>query len=200
MERQPRAPWQAAKCSPAGATDGMLPPVPMISAILQALLYDLVSPFTFVPAAAIGWFARTRGQRWAGVAVLAAASLAFVLFRGHLMSVVHIPLVAAMKAVAPMVWVFGVAALRARFAGGSPGGEAPAASRWLRGLIGAVLGAPAGGAAGALIGSIAADVFSISSFEGGSGYFVAFFFVIPGFFIGLVVGAWLAMRWRPAPA
>lgn len=172
----------------------------MIGIILQGLLYDLVSPFTFVPAAAIGWFARTRGQRWAGVAALTLAKVAFIFTRHFTPGAFDAVLVVAMQAIAPMVWVFGVAALRARFAGGSSPGEVrPAAGRWLYGLIGAVFGAPAGGSLGALVGSIAADVMKISAFEGGAGYFVAFFFVIPGFLIGLVVGPILAMRLGAKP-
>ncbi|MBM3522178.1 MAG: hypothetical protein FJX57_04410 [Alphaproteobacteria bacterium] len=167
----------------------------MIAIILQGLLYDLVSPFTFVPAAAIGWFARTRGQRWAGVAALTVVKVVFIITRHFTPGAFDAVLVIVTQAIAPTVWVFGVAALRARFAGGgSPGEARPSGGRWLFGLLGAVFGAPAGGALGALVGSIAADVLKISAFEGGAGYFVAFFFVIPGILIGLVVGPILAMR------
>ena len=60
--------------------------------------------------------------------------------------------------------------------------------------IGVVIGAPLGGLLGALVGSLAAGIFQISSFEGGAGYYVMFFFVLPGILIGAIVGAVVTAR------
>jgi hypothetical protein len=179
----------------------MLPSVTMIEVALQALLYDLLSPFTFAPAAAIGWIARTRGQRWAAVGALAIAKIAFVLSRYMPANLFHAVVIVVTQAIAPLLWVFGVAALRAQLSGPAAAANGqPATARWVRGLIGAVLGGPAGGAIGALLGSIAADLLSVSNVDGGSGYFVAFFGVIPGILLGLVAGPILALRTGPRPA
>jgi hypothetical protein len=63
-------------------------------------------------------------------------------------------------------------------------------------VIGGFAGAVLGAVAGFLVGTLAAEVFQISGFEGQAGYFVMFLFALPGLLIGLVAGILLTLRWQ----
>lgn len=170
----------------------------LIAFIPQVILHQLISPYLFVPAIAVGWFARTRGQIVAGAAAIAIASLALSFLQrmpeGAQRAYALMPLVI----ISPLAWGFAIAALKKRLRANEPqtGGEGGVARKVVRAIIGIVIGAPVGGALGALIGSLAADYFEISNFEGGAGYYVLFLYVFPGIVIGAIAGAIILWRWR----
>lgn len=164
----------------------------------QVILHQLISPFLFVPAIAVGWFARTRMQVTVGAVAVGVVSIALS-FLGRMpegASIVYVLM--PLTFVSPLVWAFATAALKKKLLRDDPAAT-PASDvmrKAMRAVIGVVIGAPLGGALGALVGSLAADYFRISSFEGGAGYYVMFFFVLPGILIGAIVGAVVLWRWR----
>lgn len=170
----------------------------LIAFIPQVILHQLISPYLFLPAIAVGWFARTRGQIVAGAVAIGIVSIALSFLQplpeGAQRAYVLMPLVV----ISPLVWAFATAALknwlRREESTAAPSGST--ARKALRAVIGAIIGAPAGGALGALIGSLAADYFKISNFEGGAGYYVVFLYVFPGIVIGAIAGAIILWRWR----
>ncbi len=170
----------------------------LIAFLPQIILYQLTSPFIFVPGILIGWFARTRAQRVGG-GVLIAIGITLLSFLEPLPPGGQrvwgtIPL----AMIGPLIWVFAVSALK-RFV--RPGeSEAPRSGRLklVRAIIGTVIGAPLGAAIGAGLGTAAVEVFQISAREGGAGYFVMFLFVLPGIPIGAIIGAIIGYRWSGA--
>lgn len=170
----------------------------LIAFLPQIILYQLTSPFIFVPGILIGWFARTRAQLVGG-GVLIAAVITLLSFLEPLPPGGQrvwgtIPL----ALIGPMIWVFAVSALKRWMRPGE--GEAPRSDRLrlVRTLVGVVIGAPLGGAIGALVGTAAVEIFQISAREGGAGYFVMFLFVLPGIPIGAIIGAIIGYRWSGA--
>lgn len=170
----------------------------LLAFIPRVLLYQLTSPFLFVPAIAVGWFARTRVQIILGAVAVGCVSIALSFLQpmpeGSSLVYGLMPL----TFISPLVWAFATAALKRRLQREDPA-AAPAANlarKAIRAVIGVVIGAPVGGALGALVGSLAADHFRISNFEGGAGYYVMFLYVLPGILIGAIVGAVVLLRWR----
>ena len=164
----------------------------------QVILHQLISPFLFVPAIAVGWFARTRLQVIAGAVVVGIVIIALSFLRGapHGASLVYVLM--PLTFISPLVWAFATAALKKKLVRQDQAATpaADVARKAIRAVIGVVIGAPLGGVLGALVGSLAADFFKISNFEGGAGYYVLFFFVLPGILIGAIVGAVVLWRWR----
>jgi len=74
------------------------------------------------------------------------------------------------------------------------GEQATATPNWLRLILGGLLGLLLGGVLGALLGDPIGAAFQVSNFEGGRGFFVAFF-IIPLFaVIGAITGAIVLSR------
>lgn len=77
------------------------------------------------------------------------------------------------------------------------GEQATATPNWVRLILGGLLGLVLGGGFGALLGDPIGMAFQVSNFEGGRGFFVAFF-IIPLFaVIGAITGA-ILLRQRSA--
>ena len=170
----------------------------LLAIIPQVILHQLISPFLFVPAIAVGWFARSRVQIIVGAVAVAVLSIALSFMRGLPAGASLVYGLMPLTFISPLVWAFATAALKRKLQGdaaaATPAGDI--ARKAIRAVIGVVIGAPAGGALGALVGSLAADYFRISNFEGGAGYYVMFLYVLPGILIGAIVGAVVLWRWR----
>jgi hypothetical protein len=172
--------------------------VDLIAIVPQVIQHQLASPFLFVPAIVVGWFARTRGQVVAGALAIGAVSIALSFLEPLPEGARRIYGLLPLVFISPLAWAFATAAFKT-WLRRDDGKQAPAAStarKAVRALIGVVIGAPLGGAIGALLGTVAADINQISSFEGGAGYYVAFLFVLPGIVIGMLAGAVILWRWR----
>lgn len=170
----------------------------LVAVIPQVILHQLISPFLFVPAIVVGWFARSRSQIIAGALAIGVASIALSLLEPLPEGARRVHILVPLIFVAPLAWAFATAALkrRVRREGRTATSAGEVARKALLLVLGVVIGGPLGGALGALIGSLAADYFRISSFEGGAGYYVAFLFVLPGVLIGAIAGAVILWRWR----
>lgn len=170
----------------------------LLAFIPQVILHQLISPVLFVPAIAVGWFARTRFQIIAGAVAIGVLTIALSFLRGLPEGASFVYILMPLTFISPLVWAFATAALKRKLGREDPAGApaANAARSVIRAVIGIVIGAPLGGVLGALVGSLAADYFKISNFEGGAGYYVLFFFVIPGILIGAIAGAVVLLRWR----
>ena len=166
----------------------------LFAAVPQIILYQLTNPFIFVPGIVIGWLARSRAQLIGG-AVLIAAIITVLSFLEPLPPGGQrvwgaIPI----AVVGPLIWVFAVSALKTWMR--REGEAAPSGGRLkiVRAVIGLVIGAALGAGIGLGLGFAAIEIFNISSFEGGAGYFVAFLFFVPGLLIGAIVGAVVGYR------
>jgi hypothetical protein len=169
-----------------------------IAFLPQFVLYQLTNPFIFIPGILIGWFARTRAQRVGG-GVLIAIATTLLSFRVPLPAGgQHVWGAIPLAVIAPLIWVFAVAALKRWMRPGES--EAPGSGRLrlVGAIIGTVIGAPLGAAIGAGLGTAAVEIFQISAREGGAGYFVMFLFVLPGIPIGAIIGAIIGYRWAGA--
>ncbi|MBL8701660.1 MAG: hypothetical protein JNK67_24985 [Alphaproteobacteria bacterium] len=166
----------------------------VLEVIVQVVLFDLVSPITFVPAIAVGWFAGSRGQRIGGIVLLVAVKIGLSFLEPLPEDAMRAWEALPLLAVAPAAWAFATAALRDWLRNERASDPASPRLRRARAAVGAVIGAPLGAILGGVLGMIAVDVFRISSFEGGAGYFVAFLFFLPGLAIGGILGAVLAAR------
>jgi hypothetical protein len=172
--------------------------VDLLPVIPQVVLHQLASPFLFVPAIAVGWFARTRGHVVAGALAIGAISIALSFLEPLPEGARRVHALLPLVFISPLAWAFATAALKTwlRREDAKPEAGVGTARKAVRALVGAVIGAPLGGAIGALLGTVAADINQISSFEGGAGYYVAFLFVLPGIVIGTLAGAVMLWRWR----
>jgi hypothetical protein len=170
-----------------------------IGLLVQVFLYSLVNPMVIVPAIIVAFFARSTVQLLLGAAIIGVALIALSLLRGVPAGVEIILWLVPFTFVAPLIWVFAIARLLKWLRRDSATQPGSTMRRVVGGVLGAVIGSIAGGVIGSRIGSIAADIFKVSSFEGGAGFFVAFLFSLPGMIIGAIVGAIVGARqWRRA--
>lgn len=165
----------------------------MITLLPRVLIFQLTSPWLFVPAIAVGWLARTRLQLLLGVGAIGLVSIAMTLMQHRPDSGYIVYWFMPTVFVSPLVWAFATSKLkgllRRESPEGAPDGKRAAMRAVIGGVGGAVIGGVLGGLLGALIGSISADLFNVSNFEGQAGYYVAILFVLPGIVIGAVAGA-----------
>lgn len=164
----------------------------LVAAIFGVVVGGLVSPVNIVAGVVVGWFSRRWWQVVVGAVTVAAVGLLVALPGGVPAGAEVVWVALPFAVVAPLAWAALGFVLRRRLLGpGSVGEKAGSAA------VAALIGALAGGALGALLGSWYVDAAGVSSFEGRSGYLVAFFFVLPGVAVGAAVAAvigWRAMR------
>ena len=170
----------------------------LIAFLPQIILYQLISPFIFIPGILIGWFARTRAQLVGGGVLIAIVTTLLSFLQSVPAGGQYVWGAIPLAVIAPLIWVFAVSALKRWMRPGES--EAPRSSRLklVRAIIGTVIGAPLGAAIGAGLGTAAVEIFQISAREGGAGYFVMFLFVLPGIPIGAIIGAIIGYRWSGA--
>ena len=161
----------------------------------EIILYQLINPFTFVPGIVIGWLARTHTQRVVGAVAITAAITLLSLFEELPQGAQRIWGAIPLSVIAPLIWVFAVAALKHWMRPGADAAPRAGRIRFVGAVIGTVLGAPLGAAIGIGIGLAAVEIYEISAREGGAGYFVMFLFFPPGLLIGAITGAVLGYRW-----
>jgi hypothetical protein len=166
-------------------------------AVALSVLSSLVRPMIFVPAIALGWFARRWWQVVAAAILIALAWFAFMLLKGLPPGAKVAWAATPLMVVAPLAWCsVGFLLRRHSYARATPVGKLRF-RRVIYVLLGFVLGGVIGGVAGFAIGSAYVTAAQVSSFEGLSGYVVVYAFAFPGAIIGMVAGvimAWLVAR------
>lgn len=174
----------------------------VLAAVIWSVLYDLIDPYIFVPAMALGWFARSIRVVLVGAALIAAVSIVLSLTKPLPAGAERVLWLEPIGIIAPLAWSYAVFRLRRwllqsdRIAPGGP------AVRLVRTALGFVLGGCVGCGAGLGLGLLYVSAANVSNFEGGAGYLVVFLFVPLGILIGMIAGAVLAWRRsrRIAPA
>jgi len=166
-------------------------------AVALAVLGSLLRPTIFVPAIALGWFARRWWQVVAAAILIALAWSAFILLKGLPPGAEFVWAATPLRVVAPLAWCSAGFLLRRHwYARETPVGKVRF-RRVVYVLLGFVLGGVVGGVAGFAIGSAYVTAAHVSLFEGLSGYVVVYTFAFPGAIIGMVAGvivAWLLGR------
>jgi hypothetical protein len=166
-------------------------------AVALSVLSSLVRPTIFVPAIALGWFARRWWQVVAAAILIALVWFAFILLKG-LPPGARVGWAARpLMVIAPLAWCSVGFLLRHHWYAGETPARKVQFRRVIYVLLGVVLGSVVGGVAGFAIGSAYVAAAQVSSFEGLSGYVVVYAFAFPGAIIGMVAGvivAWLLGR------
>ena len=167
-------------------------------AVALSVLSSLVRPTIFVPAIALGWFARRWWQVVAAAILIALVWFAFILLKGLPPGAKVAWAARPLMVVAPLAWCSAGFLLRRHwYARATPVGKVRF-RRVIYVLLGFVLGSVIGGIAGFAIGSAYVTAAHVSSFEGLSVYVVVYAFAFPGAIIGIVAGVimgWL-LAWR----
>jgi hypothetical protein len=171
--------------------------VNVLEAVALSVLSSLVRPTIFVPAIALGWFARRWWQVVAAAILIALLWFAYILLEGLPPGATVAWETRPLMVVAPLAWCSAGFLLRRYWhARETPVGKVRF-RRVVYVLLGSVLGVVVGGVAGFVIGSAYVTAAQVSSFEGLSGYVVVYAFAFPGALIGIVAGvivAWLLGR------
>jgi hypothetical protein len=166
-------------------------------AVALAVLSSLMRPTIFVPAIALGWFARCWWQVVAAAILIALAWFAFILLKGLPPGAEVAWAARPLMVVAPLAWCsVGFLLRRHWYARATPVGKVRF-RRVIYVLLGFVLGGVIGSVAGFAIGSAYVSAAHVSSFEALSGYVVVYAFAFPGAIIGMLAGvivAWLLGR------
>jgi hypothetical protein len=166
-------------------------------AVALSVLSSLLKPVIFVPAIALGWFARRWWQVVAAAILIALTWFAFILLKGLPPGAKVAWAARPLMVVAPLTWCStGFLLRRYWYARATPVGKVRF-RRFIYVLLGFVLGSVVGAVSGFAIGSAYVTTAQVSSFEGLSGYVVVYAFAFPGAIIGMVAGiivAWLLGR------
>ncbi len=166
-------------------------------AVVLSVLSSLMRPTIFVPAIALGWFARRWWQVVAAAILIALAWFAIILLKGLPPGAKVGWAARPLMVVAPLAWCSAGFLLRRLWdARATPLGKIRF-RRVIYVLLGFVLGGVVGVVGGFAIGSAYVTAAHVSSFEGLSGYVVVYAFAFPGAVIGMVAGvivAWLLGR------
>ena len=160
----------------------------MTEAILQMIVFGLISPAIAVPAFLFGWAVR----RWwlvpVGAIAIAAIFLIHSIVDFEAASEGEVVWAAIPFAVLPPLgWCsagFWFGRWRRQHRETPPGGSGRAVNL----TVGLVFGAALGVATGWGLGEIYVEIARVSPMEGYAGYLVVFFFMAPGLMIGAIAG------------